>query len=756
MAIGTPTQSWDGTSWSFDSPLFTPTSVSCPSGALSCMAAGPAGFESFDGSSWTQIASSVATPTDVSCPEADFCMAVGASTSVETWDGTSWSTVSPPAPPAGSTDFGLSAASCAAATSCEVGGEYTQDVTFTPCPTPPHEPTCTIPIGFPYLADWNGTSWSEVSISEPIPTFASVSAISCPAPGDCLELIGPTLYVEGAEIAQPSGLGDGSIDTISCPDTSTCVAAGSTGNGGVPVIETYSDSTWSIDSTPSLPLNDGSLSGVSCASESFCVAVGDTGGQWPLIESNSLMPAPVLPTVTVTPWTNPTVTGTVNVTVAVSGTSGTPTGEVNIAGEPGCTATLTSGQASCTITLNAPFGSDMVAVSAVYDGDSVYSPAEGYVEETVNPATPDLEVAPVDDPAPSGPVAYDVTVSGAGAAPQGTVSLNDGVGGTCAANLGTEVGSTSTGSCDIIEAASANPYTVTATFADAVDVDDYTTATAVTTETVLDSPSITSPDTANAVAGTSFTFSVTTFSPQATPIIKASGLPKGLALTNNGNGTAAISGAPSTKDAGLYTATITATVKAHPPATQSLQVTVDNPGVFSSKAKDLVRTGTAFSYPITTRYAYPTPSISTASTLPGGVTLTDNENGTAILGGTPDADAGGIYPITISSANGAGSPVGQTYTLTVYQAPVVTSVTSDTVTAGVAMVPFTVSATGYPTPVVKAAGLPYGVHLVDNHNGTGTISGTPRGTAAGAYNVSIMATSKAGSISQAFTLTVNP
>ena len=44
----------------------------------------------------------------------------------------------------------------------------------------------------------------------------------------------------------------------------------------------------------------------------------------------------------------------------------------------------------------------------------------------------------------------------------------------------------------------------------------------------------------------------------------------------------------------------------------------------------------------------------------------------------------------------------QTFTLTVYQAPAITSVAADTITAGAAMTPFTVTATGYPVPVLKA------------------------------------------------------
>ena len=83
--------------------------------------------------------------------------------------------------------------------------------------------------------------------------------------------------------------------------------------------------------------------------------------------------------------------------------------------------------------------------------------------------------------------------------------------------------------------------------------------------------------------GTPFNFVVTTCGTSA-PVIKGSGLPKGLSLVNNSDGTATISGTPGAHDSGNYTATITASVKYQPVATQKLLVTVDNPPVFKSKA----------------------------------------------------------------------------------------------------------------------------------------------------------------------------
>ena len=59
---------------------------------------------------------------------------------------------------------------------------------------------------------------------------------------------------------------------------------------------------------------------------------------------------------------------------------------------------------------------------------------------------------------------------------------------------------------------------------------------------------------------------------------------------------------------------------------------------------------------------YPVPSFSKVGSLPAGVNLVDNKNGTATLSGT--ATASGIFPIVISAQNTAGAPATLAFTLT--------------------------------------------------------------------------------------------
>ena len=55
------------------------------------------------------------------------------------------------------------------------------------------------------------------------------------------------------------------------------------------------------------------------------------------------------------------------------------------------------------------------------------------------------------------------------------------------------------------------------------------------------------------------------------------------------------------------------------------------------------------------------------------MTFTDNGDGTATLAGTPAAGTGGSYPVTITAANGVRPDATRSFTLTVDEAPRVTS-----------------------------------------------------------------------------------
>jgi hypothetical protein len=142
--------------------------------------------------------------------------------------------------------------------------------------------------------------------------------------------------------------------------------------------------------------------------------------------------------------------------------------------------------------------------------------------------------------------------------------------------------------------------------------------------------------------------------------------------------------------------------------------------------------------------------------LPSGVTFTDNGNGTATLAGKPASSSGGTYTFTITAANGVSPNATQSFTLTVDQAPAITSANNATFTPGTNGT-FTVTTTGYPHPTLSdgAASLPSGVTFEDNGNGTATLAGKPATGSGGTYKFTITASNGVGAnATQSFTLTV--
>src|SRR5205807_2329099 len=76
-----------------------------------------------------------------------------------------------------------------------------------------------------------------------------------------------------------------------------------------------------------------------------------------------------------------------------------------------------------------------------------------------------------------------------------------------------------------------------------------------------------------------------------------------------------------------------------------------------------------------------TPTFSESGKLPSQVFF---DTSTGVLSGTPAANSGGTYKILINATNGVGSVAPQPFTLTIDQAPTITSAPSTTFTAGTA------------------------------------------------------------------------
>jgi hypothetical protein len=309
-----------------------------------------------------------------------------------------------------------------------------------------------------------------------------------------------------------------------------------------------------------------------------------------------------------------------------------------------------------------------------------------------------------------------------------------------------------TGNLSGTTAVTAGTDTVTVTAANAGGTTTQTITLTVKAAGTVTVPTFTSAAAATATAGTAFTFAVTTVgSPTTytTNVTHSGTLPAGVSFSNNGNGTATLSGTPTAASGGTYPITFTAT-NTGGTTTQSFVLTVSAKPAITTAATATATDGSGFNFTVQATGA-PAPVLTEAGALPQGLTWADNGNGTATLAGTPGVGQGGVYKLTYTATNTGGTTT-QSFTLTVDQAPAITSAPTARATHGTAFT-FTFTSTGYPLANVTDTGTVAGLTYTNKGNGTATLAGTP--ATAGTYALTITAKNSVGSATQTFTLTVS-
>jgi hypothetical protein len=123
-------------------------------------------------------------------------------------------------------------------------------------------------------------------------------------------------------------------------------------------------------------------------------------------------------------------------------------------------------------------------------------------------------------------------------------------------------------------AGAAGTYPLTFTAHNGVGA-DATQAFTLTVNAATQAPAFTSGNTATFTAGTAGSFTVTASGSPAPAITESGALPAGVSFHDNGNGTAALSGAPAAGAGGTYPLTFTAHNGAGPDATQAFTLTVN-------------------------------------------------------------------------------------------------------------------------------------------------------------------------------------
>jgi hypothetical protein len=265
-------------------------------------------------------------------------------------------------------------------------------------------------------------------------------------------------------------------------------------------------------------------------------------------------------------------------------------------------------------------------------------------------------------------------------------------------------------------------------------------------------PAFTSAAAATAATGQPVHLSFTTAgSPTGfvTNITRNGALPAGLTFTNNGDGTATLTGTPSSSSGGNYPVTLSAQT-AGGVTTQAFVLTVTSAPAIVTGTSATATVGSGFDFTVRAK-GFPAPTLTETGAIPQGLAWTDNGDGTATLAGAPGVAQGGVYKLTFTAASVYGT-VTQSFTLTVVQAPAIASAPAATAAHGKPF-SFTFTATGYPVPAIGHSGSVPGLNFGASSNGALTLSGTP--STAGTYSLIITARNSLGSVTQAFTLTVS-
>jgi hypothetical protein len=291
----------------------------------------------------------------------------------------------------------------------------------------------------------------------------------------------------------------------------------------------------------------------------------------------------------------------------------------------------------------------------------------------------------------------------------------------------------------------------------------------VIVNSVADAPTFTSTPVLDATEDAAYSYNVTATDPDtgSTLTITAPTLPAWLALTDNGDGTATLSGTPGNGDVGPHDVSLQVSDGAAS-STQDFTVTVttgtsgNNVPSFTSTPVTDATAGTAYTYDVAASDPDAGDSLAiTAPTLPAWLILTDNGDGTATLTGTPaDGDVGN-HAVSLEVSDGTDS-VTQNFTITVAggtsgnNAPSFTSTAVTGATEGDAYA-YEVTATD-PDPgdalAVTAPTMPAWLTFTDNGDGTATLTGTPAAADAGEHAVSLQVSDSSDTAVQDFSITV--
>ncbi len=189
-------------------------------------------------------------------------------------------------------------------------------------------------------------------------------------------------------------------------------------------------------------------------------------------------------------------------------------------------------------------------------------------------------------------------------------------------------------------------------------------------------PTITSADSTSFTVGTAGTFTVTATGNPAPTFAETGALPTGVSLNTTSG---VLSGTPAAGTAGSYPITITASNGTPPDGTQDFTLTVNQaPADHLGQQHHLHRRHRRHLH--RDRHRFTRSHLQRDRPAPHRGVV---ERHGGVLSGTPAAGTGGSYPITLTATNGVGTPATQSFTLTVDEAPAITSADTTGFTVGI-------------------------------------------------------------------------
>ncbi|WP_345530972.1 putative Ig domain-containing protein [Viridibacterium curvum] len=311
----------------------------------------------------------------------------------------------------------------------------------------------------------------------------------------------------------------------------------------------------------------------------------------------------------------------------------------------------------------------------------------------------------------------------------------------------------------------ATNITVTVTDSQGATASDVFT---LTVNNVNDAPVFTSTPVTNVAESTAYTYNITTNDVDVgdTLAITATTLPSWLSLTDNGDGTATLTGTPSNADVGSHSVVLrvfdgTAFV------TQSFSITVANtndaPTLDNTIADQTATEDTAFSFTVPANSFSDVDTgdtlIWSTSALPSWLSF---NSATRTFSGTPANGDVGTTSITVTVTDSQGATASDVFTLTVNNvndAPTLDNAIADQSAVEDTAFNFTVPANSFndvdagDTLTWSTSALPSWLSF---NSATRTFSGTPANGNVGATNITVTVTDSQGAAaSDVFTLTVS-